>query len=107
MKIFPNPGNRLSNRLYLTEAPLASLTQLTQACVLLTKNPLKPPRAGMRGVLVNVACDSKQVAEFNQLWGKRPKNRKTDLPPDEKWENSRGGERHSVLSAVQDGVLVR
>lgn len=61
----------------------------------------------MKAAPVKVECDSKQVAELNQLWGKRPKNRKTDLPPDEKWENNREGERHRALSAVQDGVLVR
>lgn len=72
-----------------------------------TENPLKAPRAGMKAAPVKVECDSKQVAELNQLWGKRPKNRKTDLPIDEKWENNRGGERHRALSAVQDGVLVR
>lgn len=106
----PQPRKQASKQtdhnLDLIEAPLASL-QLTQTCMLLTENPLKAPRAGMKAAPVKVECDGKQVAELNQLWGKRPKNRKTDLPPDEKWENNRGGERHSALSAVQDGVLVR
>lgn len=90
--MFPYPGNRPSKQtdhnLHLIEAPSASrqLAAGTQTRLFLTEKLARRVKVAP----VKVERDSKHVAELSQLWVERPKNRKTDLPPDEKWENNGG-----------------